>query len=106
MKAVRLILVVCLVLMSASCTLKPAWDIAGKWQKVDGNEIIDLARGGTVTLNNGPTSLKAHYKFNDAKQMQIDLGSLGSLTLQAEIQGDTLTLTDAAGKVSQFKKVK
>jgi len=106
MKAVRFCLVVCFALMFASCTLKPAWDVAGNWEKVDGKETISFSRNGTVTLTGGLTNLNTSFKFNDAKLLKLDMGSLGTYDLEVHIAKDILTLTSPDGKISKYRKVK
>ncbi len=106
MKAVRLGLILCLVMMFAACSLKPTWDIIGKWQKTEGGETIEFARNGNMTLTNGKTSVTVPFKFGDPQHLQIDLGSIGMVTAQTAVGKDSLTITDANGKVSTYKRVK
>lgn len=106
MKAFRLFLVVCLVILSASCTLKPAWDVVGKWEKVGGKETLEFTRNGMVNYTNGVITLTAPYSFTDEKHLKIDLGGLGSLSMQASVAKDIFTLVDAKGKATEFRKVK
>lgn len=106
MKAVRLCLVVCFALLFASCSLKPAWDVAGNWQKMEGKETISFSRNGTVTLATGLTNVTTTFKFTDNTHLKLDMGSLGTFDLEVHLAKDTLTLTGPDGKVSKYKKVK
>lgn len=106
MKLVRFGLVLCLVVMAASCALKPSWDVVGKWQKVDGNETIEFARNGNVTVTTGSVTFTVPYMFSDTKHISIQAGSLGTTKVAVMVQGDEMTLTNPNGKVSKFKKVK
>jgi len=106
MKVVRLCLVVCLVLMSASCSLKTNWDLVGKWQNEDGKETIEFTRNGMINLTNDGVSLTCNYKFSDPKHMEIHVGSLGTFVMKVTVSGGTLTMTDAGGKVAKYKRAK
>jgi hypothetical protein len=106
MKVVRFCLVLCLVVMAASCALKPSWDVIGKWQKVDGNETIEFARNGNVTITTGTNSFSVPYMFSDTKHISVQAGSLGNTKVAVVVEGDLMTLTGPNGKVSKFKKVK
>jgi len=106
MKAVRLSLVLCLVVLASSCALKPSWDVIGKWQKVDGIETLDFARNGTVTITVGSTAYTVPYMFSDTKHISVQVGSLGSTKVSVLVEGDIMTLTGPNGKVSKFEKVK
>ena len=106
MKALRWALAVCLVLVAVSCSLKTGWDLAGKWQQMEGKDTIEFNQNGTVVLASGSTALTAPYKFIDAKELKVDLGLFGSVTAKVSVDKDVLTLKDAAGKETKFKKAK
>lgn len=106
MKAVRLCLIVCLVLMSASCALKTNWDLVGKWQQEGGTETLEFTRNGMINLVHDGVSLTCTYKFTDPKHMQIQVGSLGSILKKVSVSGGVLTMTDASGVVTKYTKVK
>jgi len=98
--------VIGLVVFAASCSLKPSWDVVGKWQKMDGTETLEFSRNGTVTVTSGASSLTVPYVFMDAKHVQITLGPFGSLSTEAIVTADSLVLTATKGKVSKYKKLK
>jgi hypothetical protein len=106
MKVFRLFFIACLVLLSASCSLKPTWDVVGKWEKVGGKETLEFTRDGMVNYINGVVTLNAHYRFTDEKHLKIDLGGLGSLSMKASVAKDAFTLTDSEGKSTEFRKLK
>jgi hypothetical protein len=106
MKTVRLSVLVCFALLFAACSLKPTWDLVGKWQHDQGKGSIEFFRNGTLTLQNGGTTLTTSYKMKDPKHLQVEMGSLGTLVLKLTVNRDSLTLTDPEGKVSKFQKVK
>lgn len=106
MKALRLVLVVCLILAAASCSLKATWDLPGKWQQVEGKDVIEFSQNGTMVYSTGSTAYTLPYKYIDAKELRIDLGIFGTTAVKASLEKDVLTLTDPAGKVVKFAKVK
>jgi len=106
MKAVRFCLVVCFALLFASCSLKPAWDVAGNWENMDGKETLSFSRNGTVTLTNGLSTINTTFKFTDSKNLKLDMGSLGTFDMEAHVAKDILTLTGPDGKISKYRKAK
>ncbi|MFP5212582.1 MAG: hypothetical protein ACLGPL_04310 [Acidobacteriota bacterium] len=105
MKFVRLLLIACFVLSLAACGVQKNWELAGKWKKTDGNEILEFSRTGTVTITNGGTIVTVPFQPKDSDSIQISLGSLGSVVAKVGIQNGTLILKDAAGKESKYQKV-
>ena len=106
MKSVRLLVVVCLALVVASCSFKQTWDIFGKWQSVEGSEIVQFSKDGVMTMESENTNIKVPFKLMDPKHLQIYLGSLATLDMKVSIANDELTLVHADGTVSKFKRVK
>ena len=106
MKTVRFCLVVCFALLFASCSLKPAWDVAGNWEKIDGKETISFSRNGMVTLTSGMSVINTSYKFTDAKHLKLEMGSLGTFDLETHLAKDVLTLTGPDGKIAKYHKAK
>lgn len=106
MKVVRVFLVVGVLMALASCSLKGSWDLAGKWEKVDGHETVEFLRNGTMNMVSGPISLSAPYRLTDAHHAEIKVGGLGAFSLKFAVVKDSLTLTDASGQVTAYKKVK
>ncbi len=105
MKVVRLVLAVSLLVILAACAMEATWSIDGKWQKIDGDEIVQFSRIGTVTLSNGGNALTAHYEFVDPKHVKIAMGSLGALILKVSCTRDVLTLTNPEGGVTKYRRV-
>lgn len=106
MKSVRLLAFVCVALMLASCGLKQTWAIFGKWQSVDGNEVIEFTKHGYMTLENENTSIKASFKLTDPKHVQIYLGTLVTLNMRVSVAGDELALVHSDGTVTKYVKLK
>lgn len=106
MKGVRYCLVVCFAFLLASCSLKPAWDVAGTWEKIDGKETICFARSGMITLTSGMSTITTSYKFSDNKHLKIDMGSLGTFDVEVVVVKDILTMTGPEGKMVKYRKVK
>ncbi len=105
MKVFRLSPVLLLLVFLASCSLKPAWDLTGKWEKVDGKETLEFAQKGVVVLSSGSTTLTSTYKMADAKHLQIEVGSFGPLVFEIQLAGNDLVLKGASGQELKFKKV-
>ena len=105
MKAVRLLVTVCFVLILASCSLKPMWDMAGKWQQVEGSGTVEFSKNGTVTISDGTTSFTTKFLFVDPEHMRIDLGSLGGVVMKVSVSKEELVVTQPSGEVVKFKKV-
>jgi hypothetical protein len=106
MKTVRLSALLCFALLFSACSLKPTWDLAGKWQNDKSQETIEFLRNGTLTLKNQGTTLTTTYRMKDPKHMQIDVGSLGTLVMKVATSKDSLSLTDPSGKVTTLHKAK
>ena len=106
MKAIRFFVVVCLLLMSVSCSLKTNWDLVGKWENAETKESIEFARDNMIKLTADGVSLTCKYKFTDPKHMQIQIGSLGTFVMKVSVSAGTLTLTDSSGKVTKYQKAK
>lgn len=106
MKAARIVIALCVLCSLMSCSLKQSWDLAGKWQQIDGAETVEFTTRGTIVLTSGETSMTAPYSSFDAKHLQITLGGLGPLVVEAAVAGDVLTLTDSKGHAVKYKKVK
>ena len=106
MKAIRLCLIICFLLMSVSCSLKTNWDLVGKWEKVDGNETLEFTRDNLIKLTGPGVSVTCGYKFTDPKHMQVEVGSLATFVMKVSVSGGTLSLTDSSGKATKYQKAK
>ena len=107
LKAFRLTFVLCFVVLAASCALKPTWDVIGKWQVVDGKEIVEFQRNGMVSVvaaDGGVVTVP--FKFVNSKTLEIEVGGLGSITATIVMGKNELTITDGAGKTTKYHKVK
>lgn len=104
MRVVRVFIAVCFILSIASCSLKPMWDIAGKWQQVEGKGTVEFSKNGTVTLNDGAASFTTKYMFADPRNMKVDLGPLGEVVMKVSVSKDELVVTHPNGEVIKFKK--
>jgi hypothetical protein len=96
----------CFALLLASCTLKPTWDLLGKWQKVDGTEVMEFTGEGMMQLTDGPITINTKYKVIGGKELQLEIGSLGSVSLTVSVERNKMTLTNAKGEVFTFNKIR
>lgn len=106
MRRVHWLVFVCLALMLASCSFKQTWGIYGKWKSVEGNEVIEFAKGGVMTLENEDSLIKATFKLTDPKHMQIYFGTLATLNMEVKVTDNELTLVHSDGTVSKYVKLK
>jgi hypothetical protein len=106
MKPVRFLVFIFLALVLASCSLQQTWDILGKWQSVDGNDVLQFSQDGVMTLANENTTMQVKYKMVDPKHVQIYLGNLATLDMAVAISDGELTLTQADGTITKYKKAK
>jgi hypothetical protein len=105
MRGVRLVLVVALLALLASCAMEATWTIDGKWQKTDGTEVLEFSRTGVVTVTDAGTTASAHYTFSDPRHLKIEMGSMGALVLKVSCTRDQLTLTNPEGVVTKYRRI-
>lgn len=104
MKLVRIALAVALVVAFAACTLKPAWDLKGKWQKVDGKETLEFTEKGILNVADGVATYSVAYKTLDAKRIEFSVPGFGAFSMDFSVDKNVLTIKDAKGKATQYKK--
>lgn len=105
MKVVRIALVVALVVGFAACALKPSWDLKGKWQKVDGKETIEFTEKGIANVASATATYSIAFKALDTKRLEFSVPGLGAFPVEFSVVKNVLTLKDAAGKATQYKKL-
>jgi hypothetical protein len=105
MRGVRLVLVVALLALLASCAMEATWTIDGKWQKTDGAEVLEFSRTGVVTVTDAGTTASAHYTFPDPRHLKIEMGSMGALVLKVSCTRDQLMLTNPEGVVTKYRRI-
>jgi hypothetical protein len=106
MKPVRFFVFMFLALVLTSCSLQQTWDLLGKWQSTDGNDVLQFSQDGVMTLEKEDTLIQAKYKMVDPKRVQLYLGSLATLDMAVAISDGELTLTHADGTVTKYKRAK
>lgn len=105
MKTLRILVVVAFVaLATTSCTLKQTWDLMGKWQKVDGTETMEFTGSGVMKWADGAHTMAVPYKMDVGKRLQIELGSLGTMTVQLANENNALIVKDSSGKTATFRR--
>ena len=105
MESIRILPALAAVVLLTACSVMQTRDIKGKWQKEGGKETLAFLDSGLLTMNSGQTELTTTYKTGENKMLQIDLGSLGPLTVQFEVSRENLTLNDGKGKVLKYTRV-
>ncbi len=104
MKVVRTFVAGAIVLLLVSCNLQPMWNVGGKWKQVEGSGVLDVQQNGVLTFVDENTSLTARYIFTRDKHLEVYAGGLGALILKVSENGKELTLTNAQGVTTKFKK--
>jgi uncharacterized protein (TIGR03066 family) len=82
--------------------------LVGKWQGEDPADVMEFRADGTFLLSEGE-DMKGTYSFN-GKTLKLKLDgelgkALGSMSVPAVVENDTLKMTDE-GKVEVYKRVK
>ncbi len=77
--------------------------IVGKWQKTDGTAVLTVAEDGKVFVTRKRIVLKGNYDFIDEKRVSCDF-KFRRVVYTVTISGDVLTLMDAKGKVSTYRR--
>jgi len=106
MRLIRLLSVLSVVLLIASCTLKTTWEIVGKWESVDHSEMIEFFETGAVLMETADMSLMTSYELSDPEHVRIDLGRLGNVRMKVSISNNELTLTRENGEVMKYRRVR
>lgn len=106
MKPYRWVVVACLAVLVASCSLQQSWAIFGKWQNADGSEIIEFTKDGLMTVENARGVSETPFKMADTKHLEVYIGSLATLRFEVKISKDELTLTQPDGTALVYKKTK
>lgn len=105
-RLVILFLCVAVVALSA-CKAENA--LVGKWQDEEGY-IMEFFKDGTVTFSGGYFTVTGNYKFTDDTHIRLDLqglwGLFGPQVVEVRIAGNTLTMKDSTGIVSELRRVK
>jgi hypothetical protein len=93
-----------------SCAPKPEKAIIGKWSEIDGTEIIEFFKDGTLTVADEGMDMGGSYKFVEKNRVRVELGGLGALAgpfvATVSISGNELTWTMPDGEVSRYKRVR
>lgn len=96
-------------LLLISCSSNLESQIIGKWKEIDGTETIEFFKDGTVSVVDEDMPMGGDYKFVDDGHLRIELGGLGALVgpmvFTVSISKNELSLTDANGKVSKYRRV-
>jgi hypothetical protein len=109
MKIQYLLIILCLVFALASCAGNPRDLIVGKWQKVDGSDMIEFYQNGTLNIKGTAGLFKKSgtgtYKFIDDGRVKLEMGGSG-IEVKITVSKEELTLTDPEGTVLKYRSVK
>ena len=104
MRRVGLTLVAVLLGTLASCSSKPADAIVGKWKQVDGEEVLEFFKDGTLTTTYD-NSVET-YRFVDENRMRVEGAGKPTMVLTVSITGDELKITFPNGKTTTHRRIK
>lgn len=103
-----LALVACLGLFVAACSAKRS--LVGRWEQIGGTEKMEFIAGGALSMFAQGISVSGKYSFIDDNHLKLELDGLfalaGAQTLTFSISSGELSLTDAKGAVSKYRRVK
>jgi len=110
MKKVMIVLGIILIGL-AGCGKSEKESIVGKWQEVDGTQIIEFFKDGTVIVKDkGDPTLTGDYRFLDDNRIRMDLKGLGELfgPIIAEVSRSKseFTLTAPDGEIEKYRRIK
>jgi hypothetical protein len=78
----------------SSCSSKPEDAIVGRWKMIDGIEIMEFFRDGTVNVVSERGTLGGRYQFIEKARIKVEIvGSVGSIVMKVSISGLKLTIT-------------
>ena len=104
MLRVRLTLVAVLLGAVASCGSTPAHAIVGKWKQVDGQEVLEFFKDGTLTTTYD-NSVET-YRFLDENRMRVEGAGKPAMVLTVSITGDELKITYPKGNTTTHQRIK
>ena len=102
----RALAVACLAWLLAGCGVDPEQAIIGKWEELDGPEVVEFDADGNVLLRFEEMALEGRYEFLDADRIVLDLRGprVQSDPIEApvRIEGGVLTFTMPDGRVATY----
>lgn len=88
--------------------LRSQASLVGKWEEIGGKEKMEFLEGGAISVTSGSMSASGKYSFPDDAHVKVEFEGFMALAgpqIQSfAISDGVLTLTDAKGKVSKYKK--
>jgi hypothetical protein len=104
MRRVGLTLVAVLLGAVASCSSKPTDAIVGKWQQVDGKEVLEFLKDGTLTTTYD-NSVET-CRFLDEDRMRVEGAGKPAMVLTVRITGEELKITYPNGNTTTHRRIK
>ncbi|MGY6530184.1 MAG: hypothetical protein ACXITR_09665 [Cyanobacterium sp.] len=102
---------VVVVSMVSSCALiSPERAIRGRWTEVGAsNSHMEFFADGTISGASYGISYSGDYEFLDRETVKINVGGAigafaGPLVLKISIEGDEMTMSNASGNVTSYRK--
>lgn len=108
-KPVKLLAIVIMLILLISCSISLEKQIIGEWHEIDGTEIIELFKDGSITLNSRYLRVNGIYKFAEKDKISVEFNTEGALkgpfVAQVSIIDNKLTWVMPDGKVSSYKRL-
>ena len=73
------VLIVLINITMVGCGKSKGQTIVGKWKEVDGTEIIEFFKDGTVKVTDEGLAISGDYRFIDDNRIRLNLGGIGGL---------------------------
>lgn len=90
----------------AACGVDPEAAIVGKWEEVEGPEVVEFDALGNVVLHFEGMALEGRYEFVSGDVILLDLRgprvSSDPIEAPVRIAGDRLTFTMPDGRVATY----
>ncbi len=80
--------------------------IVGKWKEIDGTQIIEFFKDGTVSISDeGQSQMTGEYKFIAGKQIRMMLPLFGAVKAELSNSKDEISLVNPFGKAEKYWKL-
>jgi hypothetical protein len=107
MKAARLTFVVLLALFLFACSSRSEDRMVGKWQQVDGTQVMQFFNNGTLIVSDRGKSMDGVYKILSDGRVRLEIGdpSKGvNMLWEVSVSPNELSFSAPTGKLLRFRK--